>query len=400
MKTTTAALPFAVLLAGASGCALQSHRIAEPEDGKARVAREHTPAKPKNAAVTAPDRQPVDWAEVAKQLKASDSAAPDNSGARLEQRLAAMTLAEINATLDEIAAAKLSAEDRELLEQRVCKELGGPKGSPALVLERFATSIGNGSWAWTLGGYFKTWIDRDPDQAIAWLAKNSGQIKYLSHGFFPMSFYPLLANDPDTAARLLDALPPDRRLDSLRSVEYAPASDAQEIAWVKIMRQHLPAKDRAQAVAWPTMNHSDGDGAPMSMSQITAYLKRIDATPAEREACIRVAATERSSAGESDHDDLKTPEWIEAFRRWVAGEAPELVDRATGLALANPFSGDSADLALRYHEMSGNDELLLPLLERISPDSESRATSRKLAEHLTDPKARRKYLDQLKPATP
>ena len=398
MKTTSAAIPFAVLLAGASGCVLQSHRTAEAEDRNAPSARQLSPAKPKDAAKpaapTALDRKPVDWAEVARQLKAS------NPAARLDERFAAMSLAEITAALDGIAAAKLPAEDREMLETRICRELGGPKGGPALVLERFLGSIDKASWSWTLGDYFKSWTDSDPDQAIAWLAKHSGRIRSLSPGFFPAAFYPLLAKDPDTAARLLEAVPPERRYDSLRAVAYAPESADQEIAWAKIMRKLVPEKNLPNAIAYPAMNHSDGDGAPMTMSQISAYLKRIDATPAEREACIRVAATEHSSAGDANRYAFKLPEWLEALRGWVAGLDPKLVDRATGLALAHASFGEAAELALRYHEKSGNDELLVPLLERCPNDDEAQSTVRKLAEHLTDQKLRRKYLAQLKPPTP
>lgn len=408
MKATSAAVPLAVLLVGGVWLALQFRSIAELEDRTARLTqhlatRAKEAAKAPPAVLTALDRKPVDWAEVARQLKASRPSDPVNPGARLEQRFTAMSLEEISSSLDAIKAAGLSDENRELLEKRICEELGGPKGGPKLVLERFAGSIGKGMWPWTLGSHFKTWIDREPDQAIAWLTKNANRMGDLSPGFFPMSFYPLLATSPDTAARLLDAVPPDRRLGALSTVEDSLVSAAQKIAWAKIMRQHLPEKDRTQAVAWPTMNHSDGDGAPMSMSQITAYLKQIDASKEERAACIMVAAREHSAAGPAGHDDLEMPAWIEALRDWVKGQAPELVDRATGVALAQGIDGsikESGDLALQYYEKSRNDDLLVPLLENTPSNDESRPLARKLAGQLSDATLRRKYLDKFKQPNP
>ncbi len=409
MKATSAAVPLAVLLVGGVWLALQFRSIAELEDRNTRIAQQLTAAKPKDAAkappvaLTALDRKPVDWAEVARQLKASKPSDPVNAGARLEQRFTAMSLEEMSAALDEIAATNLADENRELLEKRICTELGGPKGGPKLVLERFAGSIGKGSWPWTLGGHFKTWIDREPDQAIAWLTKNVDRMGDLSPGFFPMSFYPLLATSPDTAVRLLEAVPPGRRLKSLSSVEFGLSSAAQEVAWAGIVRQHLPEKDRITAVAWPTMNHSDGDGAPMNMAGITAYMKRIEATQQEREACIMVAATEHSAAGPSYRDELKMPEWIEALRGWVKGQAPELVDRATGVALAQGIDGsikESADLALQYYETSHNDDLLVPLLEKTPSNDESRPLARNVAGHLADATLRRTYMDKFKQPKP
>lgn len=346
--------------------------------------------------------KPVDWAEVATLLKATDPATVQHATAQLDEKLTPMRLKELLAALDEVAAAGIPPDQRELLEQHICQELGGPKGGPALVLNRFVDSSDTVGWRYTLGFHFKQWIDRDPDHAIAWLAKNAGRIKDLSFGFLDTSFYPLLKTSPDAAIRLLETVPPSRRLHSLASFELASLSDELEVAWVKVVRNHLPKQDRIEAITWPTMAWSDGDGAPMNMQEVDAYMKRIDATREERKACILCAAFVRAAAGTSRRDDLTNAEWIEAMRAWVTTQAPDLVDRATGEALNgyhfHSFQ-EAADLALRYHDKSHNDELLIPLLEK-RDRYDTPATARKLAEHLTNKTLRKKYLEKFKEIKP
>jgi RNA polymerase sigma factor (sigma-70 family) len=398
-KGTSVMVPAAAMLAGGIWLAMQFETIAELEANQvqsppARVADPlpRLGERRANPTPTALDARPVDWAEVARQLKASRPWEPVNPKARLELRFTEMDLARLETALDEIAAAGLPEEDQELLERRICEELGGPKGGPWKVMERFVGSFNEGSWKWTLGPYFHRWIQQQPDAAIDWLAKHVDRMDRLEFGFLDTSLHPLLATSPETAGRLLEAIPPERRLESLRSLENDEFSAAQQIAWAEMVRRHLPEKDRLKAIGWPIGNWSDGDGSPMELPEVSNYLERIRAGRAEREACILQAAEERmhrvaNDSGKSLLDSAS------GFREWVGGLEPALVDRATGVLFSGRMgiSADAEELLSSYHEKSGNDELLIPFLEQTDAGHDQAPVARRLAARLGDQALKRKY---------
>jgi hypothetical protein len=169
---------------------------------------------------------------------------------------------------------------------------------------------------------------------------------------------------------------------------------------MKIVRSHVQEKDHVKAATWLTMNWSDGDGSRMSMAEVCAYLDRIEATPAEREACILLAVTEGASMGKTRRDDSLPPaERIEVLRACLANQAPQLMDSVTGkgfvrcLGRGGASYADVAELALSYYEANPNDELLIPLLER-KTDDESKPAARIMAARLSDETLRRKYLEK------
>lgn len=100
-----------------------------------------------------------------------------------------------------------------------------------------------------------------------------------------------------------------------------------------------------------------------------------------------------------DNDSLAPAGKIEALRAWVAAQAPQWVDRATGKGLASLGRNGgvsfktAVELALRYHAASPSDERLILLLDSSTGD-ESSPSARILAERLSDPALRRKYLEK------
>ncbi len=410
MKTTSAVIPLVVLLVAGSCMTGQFRSIADLENQNTRLQKKLADAErsaavpnPPAAIKTALDKKPVDWAEVARQLKLAQSEpnALLQSTARLEAQLKAMSRDELLTALDEIAAATMPKDDRELLETRLCNDLAGPKGGPKLALDRFARRYQEGIWAWTLAAYFKSWIDKEPDQAIAWLHQHAGEMGNPDQ-LVSLSFYPRLVTDPATASRILTALPESKRLEALRTLEAGSLSDPKrQVAWAGICRTNLPEKDRLTAIVWPAGNWSDGDGSRRNLAWVAAYMDRIQATPAEREACVLNAAEELADHGTfDDNDSLPTAKKIEALRAWVTAQAPQLLDRATGNGLASigrqggAYYADAAKLALSYHAANPHDELLIPMLENDLGD-EHKATARAMAERLSDAALRRKFLDKL-----
>ncbi|QTN33159.1 RNA polymerase sigma factor [Akkermansiaceae bacterium] len=400
MKATSPLIPAGVLVAGGIWLATQLVSISQLEESNARMASQL--AKGPAGAVpnllapvkitTALDSIPVDWAEVARQLRASVRSGGLDPYPRLQERFSAMDLDQINAALDEIATVRLGKDDRELLEERFGEEIY-LKGGARMALERFLPVMHTGNWKWTMGRYFKKWMDANQEEALPWLAENVGKMKSLSYGFFEESFHPFLASSPGTASRLLEVIPPKRRLEALRSLSNRAMPEASQIAWADAVRKHAP-----EAITWPIMNWSDGDGAPFTMAEVSGYMERINASKGERKACIFAAGWAGSAGDQSDRGwERKLPDWIIRFREWAAGIEPEIVEEATGLALAGGYSvsQENYGLALKYHRSSGDDKILLPLLDR-DPTDEELPLARELAEHLTDGALREKYLKKFK----
>lgn len=267
------------------------------------------------------------------------------------------------------------------------------KGGPRFVLDRFLPMMDTGNWRWKMGGYFKDWMDDNPEEALPWLAENVGKMKRLSFGFFEAPFHSLLESSPEMAKRLLEVVPPERRKDALRSLSNRDMTEAKQIAWANVVRKLAP-----ETIAWPIMNWSDGDGSPFTMAEVSEYMDRIDANKEERRTIYLIAAQE-GSAGDTGRrrSDENLADWIVQLRKWVAQQDQDFVDEVTGQAL---FGGDGAtkknyDLAKKYHALSGNDKILLPLLDRYTYE-ENIPLARELAGQLTDETLRIKYLEKFK----
>ena len=97
-----------------------------------------------------------------------------------------------------------------------------------------------------------------------------------------------------------------------------------------MVRKHLPPVDRVEAITWPLVLWSDGDGKPVSIDEITtylqhvgAYMNRINPSQVERAACVMTAAMAQEGVGHGGPDRPTLDEWIELLRKWVASHAPE-----------------------------------------------------------------------------
>ena len=397
MKSTPLSLPALVLLAGGCWIASQFHAIAGLKEDAAAAKDSATTQRPGSPVPTsALDRNPVDWAEVVRQIKENDRFYGIKPHPRLMERISRMSVDELQAALDQVSLARLTDDDRELVQQRLAQELVS-KGSPRLAMDRFLPDFEKGSWKWTMGGYFKSWIDRSPDEAIHWLADHIDRMPNPSFGFLDASFHPLLESSPQTAGRLLAAIPAARRLESLRSLENGRLSPTQQESWAALVRELMPDEDRLHGITWPTLRWSDGDGAPMPLEGISAYLDRIEASHAERGACILAAARDRPELLTGDAQSLADS--LEPFRRWVRESRPDLVDRASGIALAHRFMDmqeDAMNLILDYHSRIGSDDVLLPVIEHHSGEFGDRDKARMLASHLRDPALRRIQLEKLR----
>jgi RNA polymerase sigma factor (sigma-70 family) len=350
-----------------------------------------------------------DWKKLAEQFAQSEE-----SGSlgdlrlmlRFEQHLASMTTGDLVSALDEIHALGLPAASRSKLETTMMKALVAK--DPQLALTHFTDRLQepNSSLTWSLATALRDWATKDPGQATAWfdreIAAGTFDSKSLNAGsqtrtqFEGSLISALLSIDPEAAGRRLAAIPSVDRADILRMSLNTPFQDSEQVAMAKLIRDQLPVDSQPSLLAEFAVHLSNADG----YSKITDYLDRIDATPAERQACIERAASAKiqmisfnRKVSSADFDQV---------REWAATQAPDRVDQVTGKALAGLLiqsntkatMSEITALASHYDEANGNQEVLASFLE-CRPSFQFMDEVRTLVATITDENRREEILKKL-----
>lgn len=417
LKTPAIAIPAAALLAAGIWIGSQFLSIAGLERRNAllrdAIAKEMDAPSARAARRTAPpsvlDQKPVDWAQVANQLRRTGYF---NPALRLVERVEVMEPAELVEALDEIAVANLTRSDRDFLELHFGRLLIAR--SPGEGMTRFVTRCHDSNWMWVdfMSSRLTAWLKSDPDAALAWFQQQIAagslvKIDASSRTSIPEAmvtepFYDLLSSHPETAGRFLAAVPPPSRvLRSIRLGEVKRLSGNQP-SWATIMRS-LMGEASAEAITWPIFNWSDGDGSPMRLDEIDGYMERINATSEELAACILAAAGTIHVWQPREEWDLPVSiESVEILRGWVAAKAPDLLAPATVRAVQSVLEQPKAStfpelaaLVTHYHAIHPDDGLIVQLLKRNDADNHQ-PVCRLLATQLTDPVLRRQYLETFK----
>lgn len=365
------------------------------------------PAKPAGLDQLAKDNKGrTDWKKLAGQLAAMEHGGMGDlrTMIRLQQRVQAMTRDELVAALDEIAALDLPDASRSMLEQLLIDPL--IRQDPELALTRFSHRLqdGPGALAWQLGLAFREWAKKDADQAIRWFDQQIAAGKFASKSldgrsqariqFEAMLMGDLLAADPAAAARRLAAMPEDQRAEVMRNGSPSALKEADQLTFAKLVRENVPANEQAQLFSKQASQLAKGGG----YDQVTAYLERIAATPAERTACVEQAA---SSLLIRSNDKPATTADFEALRAWVGSQAPDATERVTGRLLGEATQGngkmafsEAGALAVQYSQAGGTDEVLGAFLDSRAA-RENKEQARVLAEKITDEKRRTAILKSL-----
>jgi hypothetical protein len=361
-------------------------------------------AKSSDAASAAKDKAPLDWkkaltqlAETARNGGSSDQREKD----RLGECLKSMSKEELVAAFDDIAALGLSGKSRLTLEHSLMQLLMAKDPELALTCyaDRLHTDFCGGTWS--LCNALQGWAEKDPAKATAWLDREIAAGKFDSKSLDGETsdrnwaegalIEILLGTDPDFAARRLAAIPAELRAEV---IEKGMMRDRGEdrVALATLIRSQVPEKDQAKLLAKQMVYLVGGDG----YAKVNEYMDRISATPTERMACIEEATQIKirkiSQQVEVTREDLDT------MRQWAMTQAPGSIDSITGKALAETLSTGSKakfDAAsawvLRFHEASGNDDVITSFLDRGS-FSNNNQEARALAEKITDPKRRAEIL--------
>ncbi len=358
------------------------------------------------------DKSPIDWKKIAAKIdeaRNSDGMGGIRTTMRLSQRLMSMNRDELAAALDEIASLDLSETSRMVLESMLI----GPliEKDPGFALNKFIARINTekSGISWQLSRAFGEWAKKDPAAATAWFDRQITAGTFESKSldgksqqrmrFEGAMIGTLLASNPEAAALRLAALPEDQRSDVLRNHATNSLKPEDQLAYAKLVRQSLPEKDGQECIAGlvSRVTHKSD-----SYSDMTACMDRIEATPTERAACVEKAAQSRFQ--QLSYQKKINREDIEQLREWAKSQSPELADRATGMALDCSLHGSDkitfsevAALAIDYHDASGSDEVLVPLLKNWNArQDQNKEQARALAGKISDEKVRNEILKDLK----
>ena len=351
--------------------------------------------------------QVIDWKKIAMQVSTLNerSVVGDlRALMRLREQVSAMTDQELLTALDEIAALDLPKENRTAVENMIGAQLA--EKAPEAFLTRFFNRMdsGNDPIGWQLSRALAAWAKDDPAATMRWLdrqiAAGAFDTKSLDgknrarFEFEGTLVAALLSSDATAAKDRIAGLPPEHRAEALRYTRKS-SMDAVATAYAAIVREQLPLAEQANALAEAAPSVSAND-----YGKVTDYMNRIAATSSEREACVEETGA-RTIQQLSYERDVKQED-IDLLRAWTAKEAPATMDRTTGKALASTLREDDsarftqmAELALRYHESGGGDDLLFPLLDHWVAE-QNPDTAKKLAARISDEKRRKKILRKFK----
>lgn len=355
------------------------------------------------------DKEPIDWKKVAAQMaeaRGDDGIGDMRTMIRLQQRLQAMSKEELVSALDEIAALEMSDEARQKLEQMLIGLLC--QKDPEFALTRYIDRAADdhGMMSWQLSNAMKEWMKKEPENAVAWFDQQIAAGKFASKSldgksqsrmqFEGMVIGSLISTDPAAAAARLNRLPTDQRADVLRNNTGNSIKEEDQLAFANLVREQLPEKEQAQALARQVSLTASREG----YAEITAYLERIKATPAERAACVEQAADSKIQF--ISQNKKITREDIDSLRDWATAQSPDTLDQVTGRALALSVQSnksldfsEAAALASQYHNASGNDDVLVSFLSK-GGSGDHQEEARLLAEKISDPKRREEILNRFK----
>jgi hypothetical protein len=311
-----------------------------------------------------------------------------------------MSVEELCARIDEIAALDLDDVARKQALGMVLAHLAGK--DPKRVIERFGDEVGDENSASWGGVYaaFQYWAQKEPAAMAAWLDKQIAAGKFDSKSIDGKNdalircesvlVGLLLKTDPAAASARVAALPENQREDFFKYVSNFPPTPEDESAYVKLVRDNLPA-----GKVVPMLANTAGQLAAQTQQggyeRVDAFIAAAKATDVEKEAIVKQVIQNRMLARGKTNI---TAEVMDETRAWVARQSPGAVDKATGEALAimlrhvDDSIKEVSALALQYHESSGNDEVLAALLKSQWLGSTQAEQLSPLIEQINDPALR------------
>ncbi len=323
----------------------------------------------------------------------------------LQARLESMNQAELYASLDEIGALGLSAEERSALESLVVENLMSK--DPQGVLSRFDDRIGNDDddVGWILSEAWGYVAKSDPAAAVRWMDEKIKEGKFASKSLDGYSearveyesvlMSHLLGKLNMQAVERIRALPEDDRLVVLEQMDLTALEPEAQAAYADIVRSLVPEGDREGAFGYVASELVYEGG----YEAVQAFLDTVKATSEERLEAAQEAASGKLLAI-VEEGKLAASD-IDAMRSWVQAQSPDQVDRITGEAIGEAYDQegnlgfeDAKKLVLDFHTKTGSDDLLIGFLNSFAAQ-ENPEEAKKLVELIKDPAKKQQLAEEL-----
>ena len=363
--------------------------------------------RPDRSNVPNGDKEPIDWKEIAamaEEMNNSGSVGDMRKLMSFQRRLLEMDKEELIAALDEIDSLDLTDAQRTGLIGMILDPLA--MKDPELALTRFADRLNDreNAMTWRLSRALGNWAEKDGPAAAAWLDKQIADGIFISKSLDGKNqalkayegnlFASLLGSHPDLAEQRIAAMPAEERKGVLAQ-GINQLKEENQAAFAEIARRHLDEDGAIEILA----SRASSIAMMADLEDVDKYIERISATQAEREKIAENAANSFIQ-GKSFQGKI-TAEEVDEMRDWLGSQSPVSVGKTTGETLGELANDEdamgyekSAALALRYHEETGNDELLLGFFEN-AYSNENKEAARTLAEKISDPEKRKQVLENI-----
>jgi hypothetical protein len=327
---------------------------------------------------------------------------------RVRKKIEAMTPGELFSALGEVR--DLEIRSRGQIEKMLLTSLG--RKDPAAALD-YLINPDNAHLGLDWGvqtSILAAWAKNDAASSTAWLDERIASGKFESKQLDGKNFmrsqceaamiYNFIGTDPAAATSRLSALPEVHRAEVVQNILFQirtsghPCDDGTLAAYSILIRENLPAIAQTQSITAPV---------PMLMQQggyerVAQYLELAAASPEERSSAVGKAGN--AKFGELAQANKLTVGEIDAFRQWVATQAPDAMDSSTsqvlvsaGLKNEGAFN-QAVEIALHYQETNGNDDILYGFLKSISIFGDKEKV-RILTGKIADPVRREEILKSL-----
>lgn len=350
---------------------------------------------------------PAEWKNIAAKLtgETGDTEESLQEILTLQDRVAAMSDAELATALENMESMDLTQDERDSLEELLIDPL--IEKNPQLALEKFADQIktDEDGMGWKLSEALANWAKNDLAGATKWLdsqiASGTFEAKSLDgHNFLLLDYEAavvseLLAQNPAEAERRIGALDEDLRREALERITFSDLGNAAQETYAKLIRSLVPADERSGSFVYIM----DQLVPERGFEGVDAFFQQTHASEEEKSVASQQAANVNISEIASERSVTSAD--IDAMRTWLQKYSPNEVNKVTGEALAEAtqdggeFTFDQASaLVKQYHQQSGDDQVIIGFLKSFAARS-NLEEALPLAQLIANPARRQEILDEL-----
>ncbi len=289
----------------------------------------------------------------------------------LREAIDGMSGEEIILALEQIAALGLGEGEKDYLAGWFFNPLASKNPQAALHFfgKRAYRDIGT---AMVLAKALGKWAESEPSAACAWvdqwIAGDESKDKSLSDvndgrvRFERELARVLFFSDPQVLEERLLKMNAEEALHLLSSLGADRLDAKDHAAFADMARKTLPEDGKLKALSRVAETLSQ------DLEQVSGYLQRIGATPAEEAACVQAAAAENIKKFSSEHP--LTIEELDRVREWIGTAESVSTGGITGAVLGEALYWnrmsfeEAAALVMHYRQEDASDEGVVDFLKR------------------------------------